>query len=161
MPRAALGMTGVRGWFGLREEWCLGWCARAQCAIVGRTRDLGRGTLRAPRPYQSASPPVPGVSFARFLIRREPGAVGTGGRGREGVMLLPDEENLPTWLRAELAARREECGPFPAIRELREARRRLSPRARAYLRELTVRAMVAEEALRMLASGELADVRFD
>ena len=62
-------------------------------------------------------------------------------------MLLPDEENLPAWLRAELDA-------------LREARGRLSPRARAYLRELAVRAMVTEEALRMLASGELPDVRF-
>jgi hypothetical protein len=76
-------------------------------------------------------------------------------------MLLPDEENLPAWLRAELAERREECDPFPQIEALRAARRRLSPRARAYLRELAVRAVVTEEALRMLASGELADVRFD
>ena len=76
-------------------------------------------------------------------------------------MLLPDEENLPAWLRAELDARREECGPIPPIGALREARRRLSPRARAYLRELAVRALVTEEALRMLSSGELADVRFD
>jgi hypothetical protein len=76
-------------------------------------------------------------------------------------MLLPDEENLPAWLRAELDMRREECGPIPQPETLREARRRLSPRARAYLRELAIRALVTEEALRMLASGELADVRFD
>jgi hypothetical protein len=63
--------------------------------------------------------------------------------------------------RAELESRREECGPLPQIDELREARRRLSPRARSYLRELAVRALVTEEALRMLASGELADVRFE
>ncbi|MFN8512455.1 MAG: hypothetical protein U0232_07525 [Thermomicrobiales bacterium] len=75
-------------------------------------------------------------------------------------MLLPDEENLPSWLRAELAAQREELGPHPHIAALRDARRRLSPRARAHLRELAVRAIVTEEALRMLASGELTDVRF-
>ena len=75
-------------------------------------------------------------------------------------MLLPDEENLPAWLRAELDALRDVLGPAPHIDALHEARRRLSPHARAHLRELAVRAMVAEEALRMLASGELADVRF-
>ena len=75
-------------------------------------------------------------------------------------MLLPDEENLPAWLRAELNARREWLGPDPLLDALRAARQRLSPRARAYLRELAVRALVTGEALRMLASGELADVRF-
>ena len=75
-------------------------------------------------------------------------------------MLLPHEENLPACLRAELDARREECGPISRIETLREARRRLSPRAGACLRELAVRAIVTEEALRMQASGELADVRF-
>ena len=75
-------------------------------------------------------------------------------------MLLPDEENLPAWLRADLDALRDGLGPAPDVDALREARRRLSPRARAHLRALAVRAMVAEEALRMLASGELADVRF-
>ena len=75
-------------------------------------------------------------------------------------MLLPDEENLPAWLRAELSALRDGLGPDPHIDALREARRRLSQRARAYLRELAVRALVTEEALRMLASGELEDVRF-
>jgi hypothetical protein len=76
-------------------------------------------------------------------------------------MLLPDEENLPAWLRAELDALRDALGPDPPIDALREARRRLSPRAREHLRMLAIRAMVTEEALRMLASGELADVRFD
>jgi hypothetical protein len=75
-------------------------------------------------------------------------------------MLLPDEENLPAWLRAELDALREGLGPAPHVEALREARRRLSPAARTYLRELAARAIVAEEALRMIASGELADVRF-
>jgi hypothetical protein len=75
-------------------------------------------------------------------------------------MLLPDEENLPAWLRAELAALREGLGPAPDLDALAAARRRLSPRARAHLRALAVRALVTEEALRMLASGELADVRF-
>ena len=75
-------------------------------------------------------------------------------------MLLPDDENLPPWLRAELDALQAALGPNPHVEELRAARRRLSPRARAYLRELAVRAVVTEEALRMLASGELADVRF-
>jgi hypothetical protein len=75
-------------------------------------------------------------------------------------MLLPDQENLPAWLRAELDALRDGLGPDPQVDALREARGRLTPRARAYLRELAVRALVTEEALRMLASGELADVRF-
>jgi hypothetical protein len=75
-------------------------------------------------------------------------------------MLLPDEENLPAWLRAELDVSREQLGPDPHTEALREARRRLSPRARAHLRELAVRALVTEEALRMLASGELPHVRF-
>lgn len=75
-------------------------------------------------------------------------------------MLLPDDENLPNWLRAELDAQREELGPHPHIAALRESRRRLSQRARAHLRELAVRAIVVEEALRMLASGELTDVHF-
>jgi hypothetical protein len=75
-------------------------------------------------------------------------------------MLLPDEENLPAWLRAELAAQQEQLSLDPHIDALLEARRRLSPRARTHLRELAVRAIVVEEALRMLASGELTDVRF-
>ncbi len=75
-------------------------------------------------------------------------------------MLLPDEENLPPWLRAELATHREQLSHDPHIETLRETRRRPSPRARTHLRELAVRAIVVEEALRMLASGELTDVRF-
>jgi hypothetical protein len=75
-------------------------------------------------------------------------------------MLLPDEENLPAWLRAELDALREDLGPDPPIDLLRAARCLLSPRGRAYLRELAVRVEVTRVALEMLASGELADVDF-
>jgi hypothetical protein len=74
-------------------------------------------------------------------------------------MLLPDEENLPAWLRDELDTLRDGLGPAPHLDALGDARRRLSLRARTYLRALAMRAMVTEEALRMLASGELADVR--
>lgn len=75
-------------------------------------------------------------------------------------MLLPDDENLPAYVRAELAALHAEVGPDPDPLALRGLNRRLSPRARAYLRALGLRALVAEEALRMLASGELPEVRF-
>ena len=72
-------------------------------------------------------------------------------------MLLPDEENLPAWLRAEIAVLGAGLGPDPHVDALRAARRRLSPRARTYLRELAARAFVAEVALELLASGELPD----
>ena len=75
-------------------------------------------------------------------------------------MLLPDEENLPAWLLAELDALREDLGPDPPIDVLRAARSLLSARGRAYLRALAVRAEVTRLALEYLASGELADVDF-
>jgi hypothetical protein len=76
-------------------------------------------------------------------------------------MLLPDPENDPEYVRVELEALRAELGDDPTIEELRAARQRLSPRVREYLRAQAIRAMVTEEALRMIASGELPDVRFD
>lgn len=75
-------------------------------------------------------------------------------------MLLPDTGNKPEYVRVELEALRAALGPDPSPEALTAARRHLSPRVRAYLREQGIRALVAEEALRMLASGELADVRF-
>ena len=36
-------------------------------------------------------------------------------------MLLPDEENLPAWLRAELDALRGGLGPDPQVDALRDA----------------------------------------
>jgi hypothetical protein len=75
-------------------------------------------------------------------------------------MLLPDDENLSPCVRAELEALHDALGPNPDPVALKAARQRLSPRVRRYLRELGVRALVTEEALRMLASGELPDVRF-
>jgi hypothetical protein len=76
-------------------------------------------------------------------------------------MLLPDPENDPEYVRAELEALRAALGDDPSTEEIRGARQRLSPRVREYLHAQAIRAMVTEEALRMIASGELPDVRFD
>jgi hypothetical protein len=76
-------------------------------------------------------------------------------------MLLPDPENDPEYVRAELKVVQAALGDDPTIADLRAARQRLSPRVRAYLHAQAIRATVTEEALRMIASGELPDVRFD
>ena len=75
--------------------------------------------------------------------------------------MLPDPENDSEYVRAELETLRVALGDDPTIEELRAARQRLSPRVREYLHAQAIRAMVTEEALRMIASGELPDVRFD
>lgn len=76
-------------------------------------------------------------------------------------MLLPDPENDPEYVRTELKAFQAALGDDPTIEELRATRKQLSPRVRAYLRAQAIRATVTEEALRMIASGELPDLRFD